>query len=789
MKKISDVVFPVYLRLPIAFFALFYASFNLYAVEGTQYWQNIDPEGGRISHFITHQNYPEVIYASSSVGTYFKSNNGGESWVALPYIYNSMQYFPFGLEFGLAVDSVSPHILFAYSSEGLLKSTDNALHWQLLGGDLDIEVSSFFALNKPVTQFLSILINTENYFEHGVAISQNGGLQWYLTDMHVDLRSEDNTEVTIVARDMKNPGIVYGVVYWAGDFTPPSPFEDNLYKSADGGLSWVNITAPEKKYKEGFIISPDDSEKLYATFSGMAMISLNGGESWALVGNATEGSVGFNITRVYIDPADPRVLYAKLAVINVEDRKTHSNRIAKSYDAGETWRVIDVSPNIPGGEITINTGDNQKLLMAAGQDQGILRSENGGQDWVLSNSGMNIVGNHLSVAENDDAVMYMVGDYNTYYKSIDGGQLWHVRKALQPISGDCYKILINPEQNNEIICQSYQGLYLSKDAGEHWQVLTAENNAQAMYARDGTIYLLLAGDIARSSDAGQTWKAITRITQELDAPVIPFNRKGIAPKSLPFQSVTPELDNTYKFDQLPVFDPVTPSVLYAFSSGGIFNSNDRGDSWQLLFHPQTAVFGEWKLLINPGNPDSLLFFRGSSSILQSNDGGKSWEETLEQLLSGNYTPPQVVFDPDNKEGLYGVKPDSGEVYHSADKGISWALVNKGLQGAGNVTLYASAKHVFATTRTGIFKLSEQVDFLLVADCLFQWAEHEYPDLFTPDSSVSQQWGGYTYRYYSKSNIYLGFFYEQEVHLNWADLLSKIDVAGSVGYYQELTGCH
>jgi hypothetical protein len=55
-----------------------------------------------------------------------------------------------------------------------------------------------------------------------------------------------------------------------------------------------------------------------------------------------------------------------------------------------------------------------------------------------------------------------------------------------------------------------------------------------------------------------------------------------------------------------------------------------------LFKPKTSAFGEWKLLINPDNPDILLFFRGLNSILLSKDGGESWQPTLEQLLIDDY---------------------------------------------------------------------------------------------------------------------------------------------------------
>jgi len=45
----------------------------------------------------------------------------------------------------------------------------------------------------------------------------------------------------------------------------------------------------------------------------------------------------------------------------------------------------------------------------------------------------------------------------------------------------------------------------------------------------------------------------------------------------------------------------------------------------------------------------------------------------------------------------------------------------------------------------------------------------------------EEWGGYVYRYYKQSNIYLGFFYEQEVHLNRVNVSNRIDVVGNVDF--------
>jgi len=51
--------------------------------------------------------------------------------------------------------------------------------------------------------------------------------------------------------------------------------------------------------------------------------------------------------------------------------------------------------------------------------------------------------------------------------------------------------------------------------------------------------------------------------------------------------------------------------------------------------------------------------------------------------------------------------------------------------------------------------STQAAALSSNDCLFTWAEGQYPSLFVPSASPTLVAGGYTYRYYAKSKTYLG----------------------------------
>ncbi len=91
--------------------------------------------------------------------------------------------------------------------------------------------------------------------------------------------------------------------------------------------------------------------------------------------------------------------------------------------------------------------------------------------------------------------------------------------------------------------------------------------------------------------------------------------------------------------------------------------------------------------------------------------------------------------------------------------------------------------------SGIYKLIANKGISKEAkECLFNWAEQQYPLIFSPTSVSSQQFEDYTYRYYSDTNIYLGFFQNKKVHYLEANKSDGIVDAGDVKPYQDLAGC-
>ena len=74
------------------------------------------------------------------------------------------------------------------------------------------------------------------------------------------------------------------------------------------------------------------------------------------------------------------------------------------------------------------------------------------------------------------------------------------------------------------------------------------------------------------------------------------------------------------------------------------------------------------------------------------------------------------------------------------------------------------------------------------NCLFDWAETNYPALFNPADKVTQQFEDYNYRFYSGTNTYLGVFKGTNIHLLQLNKSQDIVDVGTVDQYLPLSGC-
>lgn len=376
------------------------------------------------------------------------------------------------------------------------------------------------------------------------------------------------------------------------------------------------------------------------------MRSDNGGASWQALSVPSKDSITYDVTQVYLDFSDKNTLYANIKPRD-EDSIVDIKAIAKSVNSGESWEIIDISPYFPGN-LAIDPSNNQKLLMTS--KQGVLRSGDGGQNWVLSNKGIQHIGGKLSVSTDNDLVMYLAGNdrggavvdsrmtAGFYYKSIDGGQHWDAMTQTGILKGYCREFKINPKDNQDIFCITDENIYQSIDGGEQWTLLKKSASRQLVRAQDGqSIYLSDSTGTSVSKDNGKSWKLLSTINEgEL--------------------SINPE----------------NQAILYYVLDNQLYSSIDSGEHWLMQETPDKIAFNH--LVIHPLNPDLMVLY-GYYGYLLSNDGGTTWQTVLETFNNGNPEISsfpaefnfisQLVFNPTKINSLF-IKTSTG-IYEPSNK--------------------------------------------------------------------------------------------------------------------------
>src|SRR5437867_223412 len=149
-------------------------------------------------------------------------------------------------------------------------------------------------------------------------------------------------------------------------------------------------------------------------------------------------------------------------------------------------------------------------------------------------------------------------------------------------------------------------------------------------ARDGALYAALGlghfgVKLRRSGDLGVTW-------EEIAAPSFPPHPEG-GTDSLPDGRPWP-----WRVEQIWALEAGAPGELWCGTiGGGLFRSRDRGASWDLVRglwdHPQRKQWfgggadlpGIHSVEVHPKDPRSLAVGISCGGVWQSKDGGDSWE--------------------------------------------------------------------------------------------------------------------------------------------------------------------
>ena len=259
-------------------------------------------------------------------------------------------------------------------------------------------------------------------------------------------------------------------------------------------------------------------------------------------------------------------------------------------------------------------------------------------------------------------------------------------------------LAVAPGDPQQLAAGSYDGLLLSFDGGQSWQIAGAEKSpGQASLSRgkindvafsptDSTIlYAATDRGLFESTDGGRTWTK--NAAEDLDTAV-------------------------YKL----ALHSSDPRMMLAQTSKGIWISRDRGLEWTLMNLGTDAPFTYDFSFATAGEHVYVATWRG---LLQSVDGGREWN-TIRSLPQA--AARQVLFLPGQAQEAYVLFGESNQVWRSVNGGMEWTAVsNRGLEGLTLLKMSLTpndGRQLFVISENrGVFRLKPESPELEVAKAL------------------------------------------------------------------------
>ncbi len=530
----------------------------------------------------------------------------------------------------------------------------------------------------------------------GVWTSTSGGIDWEPIFDKERLQS-----IGALAINQQNPSEIW---VGTGEGNPRNSMNSGsgIYKSLDGGRTWMLMGLEKTKIIHRIIIHPHNSDIVYIGAMGSAWgnneergvyKTADGGKTWNKILYVNDKTGPGDMV---MDPSNPN----KLLVGMWEYGRTPWDFVSGgpgsglylTYDGGENWKKITAKEGIPKGDLGrmglafAPSRPNIVYALIEARKNGLYKSTDGGEKWTLVAS--KGIGNRpfyyadIFVDPQNENRIYNL--YSMVDLSEDGGKTF---RTLLPYSGvhpDHHAFWIHPENPNYIIDGNDGGLNISRDRGETWRFISNLPLAQFYHINyDLDIPYNVYGGL---QDNG-SWIG----------PGYLWQRGGI--RNHEWQ----ELYFGDGFDVLPRID--NSRYGYAMSQGGNLGYYDR-ETGRVEFikpvHPEGVKLRfNWNAAIAQNPSHKCGVYYGSQYVHKSMDCGQSWEIISPDLTTNDSTKQQqhksggltidatnaenhttiLVIEPSKlNEQVIWVGTDDGNLQLTRDGGTSWTNLSSRLTG-------------------------------------------------------------------------------------------------------------
>lgn len=530
-----------------------------------------------------------------------------------------------------------------------------------------------------------------NVFYVGV---NNGGV-WKTTDYgrtwEPIFDEQPTGSVGDVAVAPSNPNVLY-VASGEGVQRPDLSVGDGVYKSVDGGKTWVNTGLKDGQQIGSIAIDPTNENRVFVAVLGHPYgansergiyRTLDGGKKWEQV---LYKDVNTGAAQVTLDPKNPNIVYAALWAARQGPWENGAwqgseSGLFKSTDGGMTWKKLTAGlPTFAQGlgriGFCIAPSDPKRMYATVDSPElgGIYRSDNAGESWVRTSSDERFWGRGSDFAEVkvDPTNPDIVYSANVVaWKSMDGGKTWAAFRGA-PGGDDYHRIWINPTNPDIILIAADQGAIITVNGGKTFSSWYNQPTAQFYHvSTDNQFPYNVYGGQQESGSVGISSRG---------------NDGGIT-----LREWHPVGAEEYGY---VVADPLDPNIIY----GGKITKFDKRNGQVQNISPEAVRSGKYRfirtapIVFSPVDAKTLYF--AGNVLFKTRDGGHSWQTMSPDLTRETYDIPASVgvYAKDDMKTMrrrgviYTIAPsqkdtntlwvgtDDGLIHRTTNGGTTWSNV-------------------------------------------------------------------------------------------------------------------
>lgn len=644
---------------------------------------------GRITTISIHPSNPQIVYIGTANGGLWKSTDFCGSWLS---IFDNQNTSSIG---AIAIDPLNPNIIYCgtgesnslrsyYPGTGMYKSTDAGATWTLVGLQNTYSFGNIAVnpLNPQIVYAAAVGSTRRKNIERGIYKSTNGGSSWsqslFIADsvggidvildpsnpnklfaaMWERQRREDyvkyggpmtalylstnagtswsivnggfpsnSSDLGRISLDMcaSNPQVIYALTAYANGNSR------GLYKSTDGGTSWVltNASVAGSSNYAWFNrickVSPVDANNLYCGGLNMER-SLNGGTGFSsvnashvdqhaaafstsnpnfiVIGN--DGGIDFSTNNGVSWSASNSLPITQFYAGEIDN--SNPNTIlggAQDNGTNRTLGGINNWTSIYGGDgfYCLVDYNNPMRVYASSQTGGLGRSTNGGVSFVGATSGLDLTYTNWMtpfVMDKNDPLTLYCGTYKIH-KTTNGMQNW---TAISPDLANGHVQNLGTITTVDVSKSDPNVIYCGTDDANVW--VTTNGGTNWVKVNSGLPYRWVTRVTVHPLNAATCYVTLSGYkVDSTGAHVFKTTNFGSS-----WQSISGTLPDAPANDIL--IDPAFPSTLYLATDVGVMISTNDGTSWSVYSQGIPSNVPCHDLTIHNGTRKLVVWTHGRS---------------------------------------------------------------------------------------------------------------------------------------------------------------------------------